>query len=169
MRKAVLDVKERRRVQDMVAHKGSIVNFDVGEFVLWSRIDQRLPNNKLLGQWIGPFNVNEVRPQSFLIDHLISGREYDVHPSNLKFYATSELNQTAALLELVSQQGVVLDVEGIRKNRFNDMLDRWERLVSWWGLHAIEDSWEPLMVLLQDVPTKVHACINFCDDDDLHA
>ncbi|KAG3232387.1 hypothetical protein PI124_g22527 [Phytophthora idaei] len=50
MHKKVQDEKERRCVQDMAAHKGSMANFDVGDFVLWSRIDQRLPDNKLLGQ-----------------------------------------------------------------------------------------------------------------------
>ncbi|RAW21378.1 hypothetical protein PC110_g22179, partial [Phytophthora cactorum] len=130
MHKNVQDKKERRHVQDMAAHKGSISNFDVGDFVLWSRIDQRLPNNKLLGQWAGLFKVTEAKPHSFVIQHLISDREYDVHASRLKFYADSELNQTAELLQLVSRQGMVLGVEDIRNHRFNDALDRWELQVS---------------------------------------
>ncbi|OWZ19918.1 hypothetical protein PHMEG_0005743 [Phytophthora megakarya] len=68
-------------------------------------------DNKLLSQWIGPFKVIEVRPHSFVIQHLITGREYDVHSSRLKFYADSELNQTTELMELVSRQGMVLGVE----------------------------------------------------------
>ncbi|KAG3175220.1 hypothetical protein C6341_g9590 [Phytophthora cactorum] len=169
MHKKVQDEKERRRVQDVAAHKGSIANIDVGDFVLWSRIDQRLPDNKLLGQWVGPFKVIEAKPHSFVIQHLISGREYDVHASRLKFYADSELNQTAELLELVSRQGMVLGVEEFRNHRFNDALDRWELQVSWMGLQAIEDSWEPLDVLAQDVPVKVRDYINASGDDDLRA
>ncbi|RAW20703.1 hypothetical protein PC110_g22854 [Phytophthora cactorum] len=141
MHKKVQDEKERRRVQDMAAHKGSTANFDVGDFVLWSRIDQRLPDNKLLGQWVGPF----------------------------KFYADSELNQTTELLELVSRQRMVLGVEDIRNHRFNDALVRWELQVSWMGLQAIEDSWEPLDVLAQDVPVKVRDYIIASGDDDLSA
>ncbi|KAG2873948.1 hypothetical protein PC114_g25569 [Phytophthora cactorum] len=152
MHKKVQDEKEHRRVQDMAAHKGSMANFDVGDFVLWSRIDQRLPDNKLLGRW-----------------HLISGWEYDVQASRLKFYTDSELNQTAELLELVSRQGMVLGVEDIRNHRFNNALDRWERQVSWMGLQAIEDSWEPLDVLAQDVPVKVRDHINASGDDDLRS
>ncbi|KAG2956973.1 hypothetical protein PC119_g27487 [Phytophthora cactorum] len=141
MHKKVQDEKEHRRVQDMAAHKGSMANFDVGDFVLWSRIDQRLSDNKLLEQWVGPF----------------------------KFYTDSELNQTAELLKLVSRQGMVLGVEDIRNHRFNNALDRWERQVSWMGLQAIEDSWEPLDVLAQDVPVKVRDHINASGDDDLRS
>ncbi|KAG3138247.1 hypothetical protein PC128_g25610 [Phytophthora cactorum] len=141
MHKKVQDEKEHRRVQDMAAHKGSMANFDVGDFVLWSRIDQRLSDNKLLEQWVGPF----------------------------KFYADSELNPTAELLELVSRQRMVLGVEDIHNHRFNDALVRWELQVSWMGLQAIEDSWEPLDVLAQDVPVKVRDYIIASGDDGLSA
>ncbi|POM74326.1 Hypothetical protein PHPALM_8730 [Phytophthora palmivora] len=110
MHKDVLDQKERRRLLDMAAHKGSVVNFDVWDYVLWSRVDQRLQDNKLLGQWVGPFKIIEAKPHSFMIQYLILGREYDVHSSHLKFYADSELNQTEELLEIVSRQGMVLGV-----------------------------------------------------------
>ncbi|KAG3248589.1 hypothetical protein PI124_g6750 [Phytophthora idaei] len=149
MHKKIQDEKERRRVQDMAAHKRSMANFDVGVFVLWSRSDQRLPDNKLLGQWVEPFKVIEAKPHSFVIQHRISGREYDVYASRLKSYADSELTQTAELLELVSRQRTVLG--------------------SWMGLQAIEDFWEPLDVLAQDVPVKVHDYINASGDDDLRS
>ncbi|POM71797.1 Hypothetical protein PHPALM_11581, partial [Phytophthora palmivora] len=143
MHREVIENKERRRLQDMAAHKGTPANFDVGDFVLWSRVDQRLPSNKLLGQWLGPFKVVEANQHSFLIKHLITGREYDVHASRLRFYCDENLNQSAELLELVSSQGIMLGVEAIRDHRYNQALGRWELLVSWVGLQAIEDSWEP--------------------------
>ncbi|KAG2818927.1 hypothetical protein PC113_g22805 [Phytophthora cactorum] len=37
------------------------------------------------------------------------------------------------------------------------------------GLQAIEDSWEPLDVLAQDVPVKVRDHINASGDDDLRS
>ncbi|KAG3061055.1 hypothetical protein PI124_g22526 [Phytophthora idaei] len=64
---------------------------------------------------------------------------------------------------------MVLGVEDIRNHRFNNALDRWERQVSWMGLQAIEDSWEPLDVLAQDVPVKVRDYIDASSDDDLRA
>ncbi|OWZ16184.1 LOW QUALITY PROTEIN: hypothetical protein PHMEG_00010057 [Phytophthora megakarya] len=79
---------------DLATDKGSLANFDVGDFVLWSRIDQRLLDNKILTQRIGPFKVIEARPHLFVIQYSVTGREYDVHCSRLKFYADLELNQT---------------------------------------------------------------------------
>ncbi|KAG3088759.1 hypothetical protein PI124_g17637 [Phytophthora idaei] len=153
----------------MRAHKGTPANFDIGDFVLWSRIDERLPNNKLLGQWIGPFKVTEALPHSFKIEHLVTGRVYNVHASRLKFYADADLNTNEELLQLVSSQGVILGVEGFRERRFNQQLDRWELMVSWIGLQAIENSWEPLATLLQDVPAKVRGYVDSSGNGDLLA
>ncbi|OWZ13978.1 hypothetical protein PHMEG_00012616 [Phytophthora megakarya] len=160
MHREVVDSKEKKRLLDMQAHKGALVNFDVGDFVLWSRIDQRLPNHKLLGQWVGPFKV---------IEHLVTGRVYDVHGSRLKFYADAALNTMEELLELVSSQGMLLGVDKFIEHRYNPERGRWELLVSWLGLQAIEDSWEPLSTLLQDVPVKVCEYANASGSDELCA
>ncbi|GMF41585.1 unnamed protein product [Phytophthora fragariaefolia] len=101
MHQEVADVKERQRLRDMAAHNGNPANFDVGDFVLWSRIDRRLPNHKLLGHWVGPFKVVAALPHSFEIEHLVTERKYEVHASRLKFYADSDLDTTTELLELV--------------------------------------------------------------------
>ncbi|KAJ8574948.1 hypothetical protein ON010_g4263 [Phytophthora cinnamomi] len=111
-----------------MAAQGTPVNFDVGDFVLWSRIDKRLPNNKLLGHWVGPFRVVTALVHSFEVEHLVTGRKYDVHASRLKFYADAELNMTTELLELVSNQGMLLGVEPFIDHRYNHDLDRWELL-----------------------------------------
>ncbi|GMF16396.1 unnamed protein product [Phytophthora lilii] len=50
------DRKERRRLQEMAKQKGQVCNFKP-DFVLWSRIDKRLRDNKLLVRWVGPFRV----------------------------------------------------------------------------------------------------------------
>ncbi|KAJ8571240.1 hypothetical protein ON010_g5596 [Phytophthora cinnamomi] len=163
----VADVKDRKRIQDMRSHKGSPVNLDVGDFVLWLRIDQRLPNNKLLGQWVGPVKVSSALPHSFTIEHLVTGRVYNVHASRLKFYADADVDTSEELLELVSSQGMVLGVEGFREHRFNQLLGRWELLVSWVGLQATKNSWEPPDTMLQGVPEKVRNYAAASGDDDL--
>ncbi|OWY94570.1 hypothetical protein PHMEG_00035657, partial [Phytophthora megakarya] len=160
---------ERQRTRDIVAHIGTPTNFDIGDFVLWSRIDQRLPNRKLLGHWVGPFKVIAALPHSFHIEHLVTARKYEVHGSRLKFYADSYLDTTTELLELIANQGMLLGVEEFRDHRYNQEFDRWELLVSWVGLQAIEDSWEPLSTLLQDVPVKVRDYVNANDNDELRA
>ncbi|POM78483.1 Hypothetical protein PHPALM_3984 [Phytophthora palmivora] len=125
MHREVVDSKEKKRLVDMQDYKGALVNFEVGDFVLWSHIDQRLPNHKVLGQWVGPFKVIEALSHSFKIEHLVTGR---------------------------------VDDPG-----------RWELLVSWLGLQTIENSWEPLSTLLQDVPVKVREYVNASGSDELCA
>ncbi|ETL86340.1 hypothetical protein L917_14226 [Phytophthora nicotianae] len=85
MHREVVDAKEKKRLYDMAVAKGSTVNFDIGDYVLWSRVDQRLSKDKLLAQWVGPFAVTEARPHSFVIRHLLSGVTYEVHGSRLRF------------------------------------------------------------------------------------
>lgn len=50
------------------------MSFNVGDFVLRSRIDQRLPKQKLLGHSVDPFEVVKALPHSFEIKHLVTGR-----------------------------------------------------------------------------------------------
>ncbi|KAG6612015.1 RNA-dependent DNA polymerase [Phytophthora cinnamomi] len=138
----VSDAKERQRLRDMASHKGIPVNFDV---------------------------VVAALAHSFEIEHLVTGRKYDVHASRLKFYADAELDTTAELLELVSSQGMLLGVEKLVDHRYNHDLNRWELFVSWAGLQAIENSWEPLITLLHDVPAKVREYIDAAEDDELSA
>ncbi|KAE9026601.1 hypothetical protein PR002_g10883 [Phytophthora rubi] len=167
LHREVADAKERQRIKYMAAHNGTPSNFDVGDYVLWSSIGQRLPNRKLLGHWVGPFKVIATLPHSFEIEHLVTGRKYEVHASRLKFYADSDLNTTTELLELVFSQGMRLGVDKFADYRFNQDFDRWELLVSWQGLQSIEDSWELLTYLLQDIPKKLRDYINSIYDEDL--
>ncbi|ETK81236.1 hypothetical protein F441_23036 [Phytophthora nicotianae CJ01A1] len=153
----------------MAAHKGNLAKFDVGDFVLWSRIDQRLPNTKLLAHWVGPLKVIEALPQSYQIEHLVTGRKYEVHASRLKFYADADLETSAEQTELVTSQGMLLGVDQIVNHRYNELSARWELFVSWLGLQSIENSWEPLSTMSQDVPVKVRDYVNSVEDEGLRA
>ncbi|KAF1323287.1 hypothetical protein FI667_g4734, partial [Globisporangium splendens] len=155
MHREVVNVKERKRLRDMAAATRATANFDIGDYVLWSRVDQRLTVNKLLAQWVGPFMVTEARPHSFLIRHLLTGAIHEVHGSRLRFYADSSLNVTQEIKEFVSNQGILLGVDRFSKHRYNETLKRWELLVTWTGLQDIEASWEPLTEIFKHVPDKV--------------
>ncbi|POM76483.1 Hypothetical protein PHPALM_6268 [Phytophthora palmivora] len=141
------------RNESRYAHHRTAANFDISDFVLWSRVDQRLPNHKRLGDWVGPFKIVIALPHSFEIEHLVTGQKYDVQAFRLKFYADAELNTTAEQLELVSSQGMLLGVDKFIDHRFNSALNRWELLVFLIGQQAIENPCQPLTTLLQDVPT----------------
>ncbi|KAE8952990.1 hypothetical protein PR003_g34154, partial [Phytophthora rubi] len=111
--------------------------------------------NKLLVTWVGPYRVLRADAHSFLIQHLITGAELDVHASRLKFYADASLDVTEELREHISSQGIVLAIEKLKEHRWNDQIRDYEVLVQWKGLEAIEDSYEPLTSLARDVPVLV--------------
>ncbi|OWZ16601.1 hypothetical protein PHMEG_0009585 [Phytophthora megakarya] len=130
--------------------RASLVNFDVGDYVLRSRVDEK-KGNKPLVTWQGPYKVVRANSHSFRISHLVTGDEYDVHASRLKFYAISQLNVTEEILELISSQGIILAVNEFKKHRWNSSIKDYEVLVSWKGLESVEDSWEPLKSLATEV------------------
>ncbi|DBA00792.1 TPA: hypothetical protein N0F65_004697 [Lagenidium giganteum] len=79
MHKEVKDAKETLTSSRDGAPQGTSVQFDVGDYVLWSRIDKRLTPSKRLARWVGPFVVTEARSHSFIVKHLLNGSEHEVH------------------------------------------------------------------------------------------
>ncbi|GMF42399.1 unnamed protein product [Phytophthora fragariaefolia] len=118
-------------------------NFDVGDFVLRSRVDQK-HNDKLLVTWIGPYQVVEADEHSFRVRHVVTGTEQDVHGSRLKFYADKSFEVTEEIREHIVSQGIILTVAQLIEHRWNSAKRMYEILVSWNGLGPIEDSWESL-------------------------
>ncbi|KAE9360834.1 hypothetical protein PF008_g1643 [Phytophthora fragariae] len=59
MHSKVIARKEQRRAYELLKAKGQTCNFEVGDFVLWSRVDKRMRGSKLLVRWVGPFRVTE--------------------------------------------------------------------------------------------------------------
>ncbi|POM61079.1 Chromodomain containing hypothetical protein [Phytophthora palmivora] len=117
----------------MATKKGAPCNFSEGDFVLWSRVDARLPGNKLMVRWVGPFRI------------------------------------TDEMVQHVSNQGLLLNVERFCDARYNDELSRWELEVSWQGLEDAENSYEGLEELFNDVPAKVAAYVAENSSDGLRA
>eukprot|EP00644_Phytophthora_capsici_P012503 jgi/Phyca11/121794/e_gw1.46.265.1 len=136
----------------MARSSGTVCNFSEGGYVLWSRVDKRLQGGKLLVRWVGPFQVTKALPHSFLIRHLLTGVEYDVHGSRLKFYHDKDLEVTAEIREHVSLQGMVLEVRAIVVHRVNTASGELELQVAWRWLQDIENSWEPAHSIQHDVP-----------------
>ncbi|KAG3010994.1 hypothetical protein PC116_g27685 [Phytophthora cactorum] len=141
--RTVVDIKEAKRLQAMTSKRGVICNFDVRDFVLWSRIDARLPTRKRWGRW------------------------HEVHGTKLKFYHDAPLNTTQEICELVTERGILLDVEAFKEHRFNEVSKTWQLRVSWIRLQDVADSWESLCELVKDVPIKVAETVTRATDGDL--
>jgi transposase InsO family protein len=169
MHDEVVDHKERTQLYQKMAKEGTLENFNVGDFVLWSRVDERLRGNKLMVRWVGPFRVTEALEYSFIIEHLITGDKTEVHGSRLKFFDDASVEVDEEVLEHVAKQGIVLGVEAIRDHRFNSTTKQWELRISWRGLQEIEDSWEPLTSILNDAPVLVMAYAEEQQDEDFQA
>eukprot|EP00644_Phytophthora_capsici_P014223 jgi/Phyca11/98769/e_gw1.3.1221.1 len=88
----------------------------------------------------------------------------DVHPSRLKFYADDSLDITEELLDHIASQGTLLAVEAIVEHRFNADMNAYEVKVKWLGLEPIEDSWEPLKTISEDVPQLLLAYAKEAND-----
>lgn len=151
----VVDKKERRQLYEMANKNSRVVNFHVGDYVLWSRIDPRLAGNKLMVQWVGPFEVIEALPHSFIIRSLLTQDKFDVHASRLQLYDDATLNITEELKTHIALQGIILGVNEIVEHRYNESIKQFEVLVDWQGLEECENSWEPLKSIYKDVPIKV--------------
>ncbi|OWY98346.1 hypothetical protein PHMEG_00030909, partial [Phytophthora megakarya] len=164
MHKEVVERKEARRRQNQRNSSGTPCNFTEGDFVLWSRIDSRLSNNKLLVRWVGPFEVTKALPHSFKVRHLVTNKIYNVHGSRLKFFADSSLDVTEELIAHVGNQGMVLEIEEFKAHRFVKTRKEWQLLVSWDGLQAEENSWESLTAMAKEVPVKVSEYIGGTSD-----
>ncbi|ETO85957.1 hypothetical protein F444_00449, partial [Phytophthora nicotianae P1976] len=85
--------------------------------------------------------------------------ELDVHASRLKFYADQSLNVTEEILEHVASQGIILAINELKKHRWNGSIKDYEVLVNWKGLESVEDSWEPLTSLAEEVYVLLNQCI----------
>ena len=85
IRQQLLNMEQQRVSQE--------VNFEIGDYVLRSRVDDKLQDDKLNVTWVGPYHVVEAHQhQAFTVQHLITKKQRRVHASRLKFYHDESLN-----------------------------------------------------------------------------
>ncbi|ETO63762.1 hypothetical protein F441_23043 [Phytophthora nicotianae CJ01A1] len=90
--------------------------------------------DKLLVTWIGPYQIVKADVHSFVVLHLATGAESDVHASRLKCYADKDFEVTEEVVEHVASQGIVLAVAELKEHRWCAVKKDYELLVSWKGL-----------------------------------
>jgi hypothetical protein len=165
--KKVLDAREiRARFNQENVRRGEAMNFHEGDYVLRSRVDQK-SGNKLLATWIGPYKILTVASRYCRVQHLVTSEEVEVHPSRLKFYADKYFNVTNELLEDITSQGTIFDVEKLQEHRWHKEMQDYEVKIKWKGLDSIEDSWEPLQKLFKEIPTLLSQYIEETKDKQL--
>ncbi|OWZ14975.1 LOW QUALITY PROTEIN: hypothetical protein PHMEG_00011471 [Phytophthora megakarya] len=90
----------------------------------------------------------------FRVQHLVTSAESDVHASRLKFYADESFEVTEEIREHVAAQGIVLTVVELKDHPWYSAKRCYEILGrKVWG--PIEDSWESLKSLYNNIPVMV--------------
>lgn len=135
-----------------------ILRLDVGDFVLVGSVSRR--RSKLQICWLGPRRVVQaITDWVFVVEDLRNGVLSEHHISRLKFYAASDLNVTQALMDHIAYVEGGHIVEELRDCKFDKMSKAWTILVKWRGLAELENSWEPLTNLVEDVPVMVRTYV----------
>jgi hypothetical protein len=154
VRQQLLNIEQQRVAQE--------VNFAIGDYVLRSRVDDKLEQDKLDVTWVGPYMVVDAHArQSFTVQHLITKKQRRVHASRLKFYHDESLNVSEKWLSHVSRQNEPLTIEELVDIRWCREHKDYIILVKWDGLEEIENSWEPMKKLFMEIPKMLE---QFCAD-----
>ena len=162
--KQIEEAQSKQQLLNMQQQKiAQLVNFEVGDFVLRSRVDE-VVNNKLYVTWVGPYKVVEANESSFTVEHMITKTRTRVHSSRLKFYHDPSLEMTQEWIEHISSQGQVLQVESFLEHRWNEVLEDFEIKIHWEGFEPVEDSWEPFTKMYKDVRVALERYVSDKDE-----
>lgn len=127
----------------------------VGDYVVVART--KGPRTKMSANWVGPRRVVEVLSDFIIrVEHLINKDTEDLHVSRVKPYADALVGTGVQMKEIADFS----DRVWYSVDKFKDLRNvdgQFELLVSWKGLSSAGDSWEPLPIMFEDVPTKVRA------------
>jgi hypothetical protein len=135
------------------------LHLEVGDYVLVGKVSQAF-TPKLQVTWLGPRRIIQTLSDwLFVVEDLRDGSKSQHHASRLKKYAAGAANITQDLLDHVAYVEGGYLVEELRDTKF-DRLDKiWKIQVKWFGLSELENSWEPVTNLLEDVPALVHSYV----------
>ncbi len=141
-------------------------NFDQGDYVMFAtRHNMQGPSRKSMPRWTGPYRIVDMESDwDFIIEHLVSNEKFHAHSSRLKFYCDKDLDVTLDLKLQITHDEMRYKVNQILNHDF--MEDEFKLLVSWQGFDKEDATWEPLVVLLEDVPELVKAYIYSIDNAD---
>ncbi len=90
-----------------------------------------------------------------MVEHLLSGARHTVHVCRIKPYADSEIGPSVKMAELAERADrIYQSVRG-----FSDLRKTAEGQIEiqtqWKGLQDVSSTWEPLVIMAEDVPATV--------------
>src|SRR6185503_5455658 len=157
MHKSVLKATELEREVHRLSDKRvrQRANFGLGDFVLVGIVD-RHPNQKLYLKWRGPYKIIElVNGYVFIVENIITQERQQVHGDRLCFYCDSKLKVTEELKTQFAFDNAKFEIETILDVRPNVQSGELELLIHWKGFSDLENSWEPIAIIVTDAPSIV--------------
>ncbi|OWZ14937.1 hypothetical protein PHMEG_00011512 [Phytophthora megakarya] len=133
MHKEVIDRKECKQLRAISISKGVPCNFDVSDYVLWSKVDKRLTTHKLLARWVKFYSDSWITELVSNQGLLLCVRKIKAHRFNAAVDRW-ELQVAWAGLEDVEDSwepatGILKDVSGKVMNYLNSAQDDELRVV----------------------------------------
>ena len=144
--KATVDATARR-------HPEILEEFEIGDFVIFCKVDRVEKPKKHDFMWTGPFQVMDIKtPYVYMIRDIVLDRIFEAHVTRLQFYSTVQLNEKGALKDLVSRQGSEMEVEKIMSVDWDGTQNKFLVKTKWRGLSNQEISFEPFEELFRQIP-----------------
>ena len=145
----------RRKAVERHNNKTHVVPYKpiVGDYVVIARTHG--PRTKMSTNWVGPRRISRILSDFTVeIEHLLTKATAVVHVCRVKPYADASVGTQVQMQEVAEfTDRIWYSVDKLKDVR--EVSGHFEVLVAWKGLTTAGDSWEPLTVMFEDVPSKV--------------
>jgi len=143
--------EQRARHRKLASKTRLKMNFQVGDYVLIAKNVTR-SNSKLYLTWKGPYRIVASRyGYVFDVEDIITSDVHVVHGERMKLYSDSSLDVTDSIKLQKSFDDESFIIEKILEVKDNQCL------IKWLGFADLENSWEPMEVIVQDAPKLLDA------------
>ena len=162
------EVREKERTRGTYSLLRNRPNFDKGDYVMFAtRRNDTGPSRLSQPCWTGPYQVLECQSDwDFVIKHLITGKKFHAHSARLKYYCDKELKVTADLKHQIAHDEMRYKVTQFLGHQLED--GNYKLHTQWQGFDAEEATWEPIEIMIADVPKLAAQYVRSLHDHDPH-
>ena len=152
-----------KRIQNLT-ESDMIPQFQLGDYVLVAT-PKTTKQHKLSAVWRGPYRViGTVSEYVYEMEHLVTNVVSQAHIQRMKYYADSELDMDIPeLMDDIQHESTVFnvyDVESIQSHKYDTGSMQYVLHIKWVGFSEVENTWEPFLDLLEQVPQLVTRYVN---------